>query len=178
LFRYTIRKVVVATGEVTTLAGSPGQFGSTDGQGSRARFAGPAGVVSDNAGHLFVVDSGSQTIRKIVIATGVVTTLAGSPEAAGNVDGTGSAARFKDPKGVASDGAGNLFVADEGNYTVRKIAIATGAVTTVVGTPDRLGVAPGPLPASLSCPAGLAFGPTGNLFITDECEDGVLLAEL
>jgi sugar lactone lactonase YvrE len=173
----TIRKIVIATGEVTTLAGSPGKIGSTDGVGAAARFLEPFAVASDSVGNLFVADKDSNTIRQVVIATGAVTTLAGSPLAAGNMDGTSSAARFNCPEGMAYDGVGNLFVADLRNRTVRKIVIASGAVTTVVGTPGRLGVAPGPLPSSLTCPVGLAFAPSGNLFITDGCENVVLVAE-
>ena len=70
-------------------------------------------MASDGAGNLFVADTYNNTIRKIVIATGAVTTLAGFPGGYGDsFDGKGAAARFNFPRGVASDGAGNLFVAD------------------------------------------------------------------
>jgi sugar lactone lactonase YvrE len=161
----TIRRVVIATGAVTTLAGSAGSQGSADGTGAAARFNSVLlAVASDGAGNLFVADQ--ETIRKVVIATGAVTTLAGSAGNVGSADGTGTAARFFDPDGVASDGAGNLFVADLGNSTIRKVVIATGVVTTVVGSPSRDGFILGPLPAGLYQPSGLAFGPTGELFIT------------
>jgi sugar lactone lactonase YvrE len=160
----TIRRVVIATGAVTTLAGSAGSQGSADGTGAAARFSVLLAVASDGVGNLFVADQ--ETIRKVVIATGAVTTLAGSAGNVGSADGTGTAARFFDPDGVASDGAGNLFVADLGNSTIRKVVIATGVVTTVVGSPSRDGFILGPLPAGLYQPSGLAFGPTGELFIT------------
>ncbi|HEX7599918.1 MAG TPA: hypothetical protein VF518_16990, partial [Polyangia bacterium] len=101
-------------------------------------------------------------------ATGVVSTLAGSPEKPGANDGTGAAARFNKPAAVALDGAGNLFIADTENSMVRKLVLATGAVTTVVGSPGHTGVVPGPLPSTLGYPRGLAFGPAGDLFILDE----------
>ena len=108
----TIRKVVIATGVVTTLAGTAGQSGSADGTGAAARFNGPNGIASDGAGNLYVADSDNYTIRKVVIATGAVTTFAGAAGQSGSTDGTGAAARFYYPAGIASDGAGNLYVAD------------------------------------------------------------------
>jgi len=169
-----IRKIVIATAAVTTFAGDPGWAGRADGTGTVARFYAPAGLTSDGAGNLFVADSGSSTIRKIAIATEIVTTLAGSPENPGSADGTGAAALFDHPLGVALDGAGNLFVADTGNSTIRKIVLATGAVTTVVGSHGHTGVVLGPLPAGLSGPKDLIFGSTKELFILDE--NAVLVA--
>jgi len=163
----TIRKVVIATGVVTTLAGSPGAPGTTDGTGTSARFNVPGGLATDSAGNLFVADVTSDTIRKVVIGTGVVTTFAGSAGVPGSTDGTGTAARFSAPKGLAIDGAGNLFVADLN--TIRKVVVATGVVTTPVGLAGpRSIVVPGPLPAGLNHPTSLLVGPTGALFITDE----------
>src|SRR5262249_12776754 len=127
----TIRKVVIATGAVTTFAGAPGQPCSADGTGTAARFASVVGIASHGAGNLYVADSGNNTIRKIVIATGVVTTLAGTAYQLGSANGTGAAARFNGPNGIASDGAGNLYATD-GN-TIRRIVIATGAVTRLAG---------------------------------------------
>ena len=108
----------------------PGGVGGP-GTGS-ARFTDPVGVASDGTGNLYVTDSG--TIRKVLAATGDVTTLAGVANQQGSDDGIGAAARFNGPGGLASDGAGNLFVADTSNHTIRKIVIATGAVTTFAGT--------------------------------------------
>ncbi|MBT0662945.1 hypothetical protein KI809_01425 [Geobacter pelophilus] len=129
---HTIRKVVIATGEVTTLAGSAGVTGSDDGTGTEARLTYPYDVTTDGI-NLYVADSYNNTVRKIVIATGEVTTLAGSAGATGSIDGTGSAARFYRPNGITTDGT-NLYVADRSNYTIRKIVIATGEVTTLAGS--------------------------------------------
>jgi hypothetical protein len=125
---------------------------------------------------------GNRTIRQIAIATGAVTTLAGSAGATGSADGKGPDARFNFLAHMAGDNAGNLFVADQYigmgcGGTVRKITISTGVVTTVVGSPGRFGTVPGPLPAQLSKPSGLAFVSPAQLFMTDVGENVVLLAQ-
>ena len=101
---------------VSTLAGSAGNFGSADGAGSNARFYGPQGIAVDAAGTAYVADTVNATIRKVT-AGGVVTTLAGSAGNPGNADGTGSAARFYEPQGLAVDSAGTVYVADTWNHT-------------------------------------------------------------
>ena len=103
---------------VTTIAGTAGAGGSTDGTGAAARFYLPVGITTDGA-NLYVADSW-HTIRKIVISTGAVTTIAGTADATGSTDGTGAAARFCSPHGITTDGT-NLYVADCFSYTIRKI---------------------------------------------------------
>jgi hypothetical protein len=157
-----VRRIVIATGVVTTLAGSTPGF--ANGTGAAAQFSCPNGVCSDGAGNLFVVDVGNHRIRRIVIATGVVTTLAGST--LGFVNGTGTAAQFNFPAGVCSDGAGNLFVTDQFNHCIRRIVIATGVVTTLAGgTPgfaDGTGAA-----AQFLNPHGVCSDGAGNLFVAE-----------
>jgi hypothetical protein len=165
---HTIRKIVVATGAVTTLAGTAGMSGSTDGTGAAALFNFPYGVAVDGEGSLFVAEAVNHTIRKVVLATGAVTTLAGTARMSGSTDGTGATARFNFPYGVAVDGAGNLFVADFGNHAIRKIQLSNASVTTLVGVADQFGVTPGPLPARLSQPRAVAALTSGALFILDE----------
>jgi hypothetical protein len=172
-----IRRIVIATAAVTTLAGSSPQFGSRDGVGTAAQFNNPQGVAADDAGNLFVADSNNYTIRKIVIATGEVTTLAGFAGESGTIDGTAAAARFYSVTALAYDKAGNLFATDTWNNTVRKIALGTQVVTTVVGSPDLMGVVLGPLPAGLGNPWGLALGPGGELLISDVAENAILVAQ-
>src|SRR5438105_3678542 len=114
----------------TTLAGAV-SIGSADGTGSAARFSQPSGVATDSSGNVYVADSYNHTIRKITPA-GVVTTLAGLAGSRGSADGTGSAARFYYPWGMATDSSGNVYVADSFNSTIRKITPA-GVVTTLAG---------------------------------------------
>jgi len=162
---HTIRKVAPA-GLVTTVAGSPGAAGSADGLGGQARFQFPQGVAVDRVGTLFVADRGNHTIRKMT-AAGVVTTLAGSPGLSGSANGTGSAARFNAPSGVAVDTAGNVFVTDANNHTIRKVT-AAGVVTTLAGSPGNHGTANGTGSAArFYYPNALALDSAGNLFVAD-----------
>ena len=132
---------------VTTLAGSAGQTGSTDGTGSAALFSDPDSVAVDGEGNVYVADSSNSTIREIT-PDGVVTTLAGSPGQTGSNDGTGSAALFNNPNGVAVDAAGNVYVADSGNDTIRMITPA-GVVTTLAGSAGQTGSTDGTGSAAL-----------------------------
>jgi hypothetical protein len=131
----TIRKIVISTGAVTTLAGTVLGTGSADGVGADARFMGPKGITTDGE-NLYVTDSYGSTIRKIVISSGAVSTLAGSAEKTGNTDGVGSTARFNEPVGITMDGK-NLYVTEFGRNTIRKLKISTGTVTTLAG-PSRI----------------------------------------
>jgi len=130
----------------TTLAGDAG-YGSADGTGSGGRFYNPGGVATDSAGNIYVADTSNQTIRKVTPA-GVVTTLAGLAGTYGSADGTGGDARFYNPNGVAVDGSGNVYVADNGNQTIRKITPA-GGVTTLAGLAGFSGSADGTGSAAL-----------------------------
>ncbi|MBT6585818.1 MAG: hypothetical protein HON77_16080, partial [Gammaproteobacteria bacterium] len=126
---HIISKIVISTGEVSTFAGS-GVQGSEDGTGTSASFKLPAGITTDGT-NLYVMDTNNHKIRKIVISTGEVTTLAGSGEI-GSSDGTGTSASFKYPHYAINIGT-NLYVTDSSNGTIRKIETSTGIVTTFVG---------------------------------------------
>ena len=167
----TIRKITPA-GVVTTLAGTAGQAGSADGTGTAARFNEPDGVAVDAAGNVYVADTNNDTIRKITPA-GVVTTLAGTAGQAGSADGTGAAAQFNAPEGVAVDGAGNVYVADTGNDTIRKITPA-GVVTTLAGTAGQVGSADGTGSAArFNDPDGVAVDGAGNVYVADTINDTI-----
>lgn len=135
---YNIRKIVVSSGEVTTLAGS-GVSGSADGTGTSATFKGLGSIACDGA-NLYVSEYNDNVIRKIVIATGVVTTIAGTAGSSGSADGVGAAASFNWPAGLATDGS-RLYVADRGNNTIRSIQLSSGAVTTLAGKAGTSGYA-------------------------------------
>ena len=162
---FTIRKITKA-GVVSTLAGTTGISGSADGAGSAARFSSPYGVAVDGGGNVFVADTGNCTIRKIT-SDGVVSTLAGTTGISGSADGAGSAARFSAPYGVAVDGGGNVFVADTGNCTIRKIT-SDGVVSTLAGLAGSYGSADGAGSAArFSSPYGVAVDGGGNVFVAD-----------
>jgi hypothetical protein len=164
----TIRKIVASTAVVTTLAGLAGSQGSTDGTGSAARFKNPNGIACDTSGNIYVADTMNCTIRKIVASTGVVTTLVGLAGSPGSADGTGSAARFSNPCGVACDTSGNIYVADTFNSTIRKIVASTGVVTTLAGTVGGIGEVDGTgSGARFNNPNGIACDTIGNIYVTD-----------
>ena len=161
-----IRKIANG-GVVTTLAGTVGVSGHADATGAAASFNSPQGVASDGGSNIYVADTGNNTIRAIN-AGGVVTTLAGTAGSSGQADGTGAVARFSSPYGIAADGNGNVYVADSGNNTIRKIVIATGVVTTIAGTAGTTGSSDGTgTAARFNNPCGLAAGPNGNLYVAD-----------
>lgn len=126
----TIRKITPA-GVVTTLAGTAGVTGHSDGTGGDASFFGPTGVATDSGGNVYVADSGNNIIRKVTPA-GVVTTVAGLAGERGENDGIGGAARFTAPYSIATDGAGTLIVDEMSRHTLRKIT-SEGVVTTLAG---------------------------------------------
>jgi sugar lactone lactonase YvrE len=162
---HTIRKVTPA-GVVSTLAGLAGNMGSSNGTGSSARFYSPTGVALDSSGNIYVVDQGNHTIRKVTSA-GVVTTLAGLAGSSGSSDGTGSAARFNNPTGVAVDGGGNLYVSDTNNSIIRKVTPG-GLVSTLAGLAGNSGNVHGTgSNARFNFPTGVAVNGSGTVFIAD-----------
>lgn len=185
------RKVTTA-GVVTIFSGSPVNpetlpinIGSADGAPDAARFhigdfassggaydppiftiVGSVTLGRDSSGNVYFADTMNNTIRRITPA-GVVSTIAGSPGGQGSDDGTGGNARFLAPAGVAVDSSGNIYVADSGNFTIRKITPA-GVVTTLAGTARAGGStnATGAAARFLN-PSGIAVDANGNLYVTD-----------
>ena len=160
-----IRKVT-PTGVVTTLLGSSGNAGSTDGALATASINGPGGVAVDSSGNVYIADSLNYTIRKIT-PSGTVSTLAGSAGLKGKTDGVGTAARFEDPENLAVDASGNVWVADGQGCTVRQIT-PNGTVTTIAGkalssgSTDGIGTS-----ARFGTILGIAVDPAGNVFVSD-----------
>lgn len=160
---------IAPDGTVTTLAGTAGMVGSTDGNGAAARFGALAGLAVDGAGDVWVADADSHAVRKVTSA-GAVTTVAGKPTDHGSNDGSIAEARFHFPVGIAVDDAGNLYVADAGNATVRKIS-AGGTVTTLAGSPGMTGTVDDTGPAArFRLPVDVAVDSDGNLYVADESD--------
>src|SRR5947207_1580688 len=132
---HRIRKVDAATGIITTMAGNGNPtFAGDGGAATSASVYVPTGVALDASGNLYIADYGNQRVRKVDAASGIITTVAGngSPAFAGDGDAATSAS-LNSPVAVALDASGNLYVADQGNHRIRKVAAATGIITTVAG---------------------------------------------
>lgn len=127
---YVVRRIDVATTLSETVAGSPGAAGTADGSGGAARFKNMKYVTHDGQGNLYLTDE--HTIRRVATTNFTVTTIVGAFGQPGSNDGTGTAARFNNPRGITTDGV-NLYVSDYGNCTIRKIVIATFQVSTIAG---------------------------------------------
>ncbi len=154
--------------------------GSVDGTNSVARFNWPSALAADTSGNIYVSDCFNHTIRKVTPA-GLVTTLAGLNGVWGSADGTNSGARFYRPLGLTLDGVGNIYVADSGNQTLRKIS-AQGTnwiVTTVAGmecssgSADRLAAN-----AQFNYPAGVALDSAGYIYVADAGNNAIRINKL
>ena len=167
---FTIRQITPA-GVVTTLAGSPGMRGGTNGTGSAARFELPEGMAVDSAGNIYVADTDASTIRKITPG-GMVSTFAGSFAKAGPQNGTGSAARFNLPTDVAVDSSNNVYVADSNNCTIRKITPAA-VVTTLAGLASPGHTNGTGSAARFDFPQGVAVDSTGKIYVADSVESAI-----
>ncbi|MEW6058248.1 MAG: hypothetical protein AB1540_16720, partial [Bdellovibrionota bacterium] len=156
---------------VRLIVGPYGSEGYVDGVGSggqnySSRFYTPTGLATDGT-YIYVADSGNHTIRRITIATGDTTTVAGSPGLSGFVSGSSSVARFSTPSDVAYDGAGLLYVTDTSNHAIRTINLSTGQVSTLAGN-GVFGYVDDPdgTIARFYNPIGIHIA-GGNLYVTD-----------
>jgi sugar lactone lactonase YvrE len=171
---HTIRKLTPdgTNWVVTTIAGIPNDSGTANGLGAAAQFNNPFGLAIDRDGNLFVADTSNEMIRRVapVDTNWVVSTVAGAPGQRGSTDGTNSVARFRQPRCVAVDAAGNLFVTDRENSTVRRITSlgSNWVVQTIAGTALLKGSDDGEgSSARFSAPNGIALTAAGNLVVSD-----------
>jgi Peptidase C10 family/Spi protease inhibitor/Carboxypeptidase regulatory-like domain/NHL repeat len=155
-----------------TIAGLAGNSGTADGTGSAARFNGPYGIAVDASGNVYVADTSNHTIRELVQSGTYwnVTTILGSAGSSGTNNGIGGAARLRYPMGVATDNSGNLFVADEGNQTIRKAVFSAGNwnVSTIAGFASHSGTNDGTnYLAKFNGPYSVAADNSGRVFVAD-----------
>lgn len=153
-----LRKITVATGIITTVAGTgaPG-FAGDGGLATAAELNGPNDVILDSVGNIYIADANHHRIRKITVATGIITTLAGG------------GGEFINPAGIALDGAGDIYVADFANHRVRKVTVGTGVVTTVAGTgaPGFSGDGGLATLAQFTNPWAVALDSAGDIYVAD-----------
>jgi DNA-binding beta-propeller fold protein YncE len=173
-----IRRVDRA-GTISTIAGTgvPG-FSGDGGPAQAAQFDGPRGLAGDSAGNLYVADDNNHRVRRIDPA-GVITTVAGTGAAGyGGDGGPARSAQLRNPRGVAVDGRGNVFIADSMNARIRMLD-PSGAIATVAGC-GRHGFGGDGGPATVARmfePRGVAVGPAGNLFVADTYNDRIRRVE-
>ena len=166
-----VRKVDAATGVITTIAGTGTAGYSGDGAAATgAMLKGPTGVLVDTAGNVYIADQANNRVRKVDAGTGVITTIAGNGTTGFSGDGglATNAAMFS-PTDLIFDSAGDLYISDDGNHRIRKVAAGTGVITTVAGngTPGYSGDNGAATSAELYYPAGMVVDSAGNLYIAD-----------
>jgi len=166
---HCIRKITLSR-VVSTVAGSAGQGGSLlDETGTNARFNRPTGITVDTLGTVaYVLDSGNNRVRKIILSTGFVTTITGNG-AIGYLDNSADTSKINSPPGIALDALSeNLFIGDSYNNRIRKISLSTGLVSTFAGsTSSGLVDSIDPQTASFFSPSGLAVDSSGNVYVAD-----------
>lgn len=154
------------SGKFSPLEGTIYGVGGMNGTDEGARLGEPIGVATDVAGNVYIADYWNNIIRKITPA-GVMTTLAGTAGVKGSADGIGANARFGSPTGVATDVAGNVYVADYWNHTIRKVT-PMGVVSTLAGTPGMKGSRDGVgAEALFNYPEGVATDAASNVYVAD-----------
>jgi len=167
---HVVRKVT-PSGTITTVAGNGVQgFSGDNGPATAAELDSPAGLALDSAGNIFIADSHNHRVREVTVANGVIVTIAGTGAAGFSGDGgPATAARLDLPTALALDASGNLYVADSNNHRVRRIAAATGVITTVAGNgvEGYSGDGGAATAAYLDSPNGLVLDAAGNLYIAD-----------
>ena len=158
--------------QVVTIAGTPGTEGFANGTNQAALFNWPYGIAVDTSNTVYVADTRNGLIRKMTLAgtNWVVTTIAGSPSVRSGINGTNSAASFGGPAGIAVDLSGNLYVADTGANTIRRLSLVgtNWVVTTIAGLSGQSGAADGTnTAATFNQPFGIALDSNGTLYVAD-----------
>lgn len=168
-FNFRIRKVTAATGIISTIAGNGTQGSAGDGgQATAAQLSNTSGIALDNAGNIYIALANK--IRKITVATGIITTIAGTglPGFSGD-GGLATLAQLNSAVGIALDSIGNIYIADTYNYRIRKITASTGIITTIAGTGNAgyNGDGISALTADLNIPKGIIVDRFGCIYFSD-----------
>ncbi|MFN0120913.1 MAG: REJ domain-containing protein [Blastocatellia bacterium] len=166
-----VRRVAVADGTVSLVAGNGEKGYSGDGaQAVQARLNNPNGIALDSLGNLYIADTDNHVIRRVVLATGVITTFAGTGVAGFTDNAPAPNAQLRFPAGLAVDGGGNLYIADTRNHRVRKVAAGTNTMSTIAGSvqPGASGDGLAGTAATLDSPTGVAVTSDGStIYIAD-----------
>jgi sugar lactone lactonase YvrE len=172
---HRVRRITVATGAIATVAGNGIEaFAGDNGPATSASIDSPNGLAMDAAGNLYIADTHNGRVREVSAATGLISTVAGTGVAGGNVQsyggdgGAATAAGLALPRGLTMDAAGNLYFADSANHRIRRIS-PTGVITTVAGqgTEAFAGDNVPAASASLDSPRSVALSPAGLLTLAD-----------
>jgi trimeric autotransporter adhesin len=179
----SIRMIRESSGIITTIAGNGsfyglsrygGGYGGDGGLATSARLLKPAGVTFDVSSNLYIADSGNNRIRIVTKSTGIISTAAGTGIAGRTGDGgLATSARLSNPRGVAFDSSGNLYIADTGSNLIRTVTKSTGIISIVAGNGTMGYSGDGGLAtlARLSAPSGVALDLSGNIYIADTRSD-------
>jgi sugar lactone lactonase YvrE len=167
---HALRRIDVTTGDVTTAAGQIGVVGSDDGPGAQAHFQEPEGLALDGpARQLYISDTDNHTIRRLDLASGAVTTVAGAPTASGDVDAIGAAARFSRPTALALDETAKvLFICDAGNQKIRSMTLGDASVATIASLDEA--------PHALAMNGSELVAAVGSEIVTVSQTTGALVA--
>jgi len=168
VYTFTTRPPLI----ISTIAGTGVKgFKGAGGQATGAQLGYPYDLVRDVSGNLYAADYGNSVVWRIDGTTGIITVVAGTGTAGFSGDnGPATSAQLNAPYAVALDAAGNLYIGDTSNHAVRKVAAATGIITTIAGTGGSHGYTGNGGPATAAkiySPQGLAFDSAGNLYIAE-----------
>ncbi len=170
-YNHRVRRIAAGTGIITTVAGNGvSTYGGDGGAAVAASLNYPVTIALDSSGNLYIADAVNNRIRRVSALNNIITTFAGNGTAAPTGDGgPATAASLNGPTGIAFDNAGNLLIADSGNHRVRRVAAATGTITTIAGTGANGFDGDGglALDATFNWPSGIAVDAVGNIVVAD-----------
>ncbi|MDR3725650.1 MAG: FG-GAP-like repeat-containing protein, partial [Terracidiphilus sp.] len=172
-----VRKIAAGTGIITTVAGIGTSGFSGDGAAATsAQLNGPTSVAFDSTGNLYIADTNNQVVRRVDSQTGFISTYAGNGTAGYTGDGqAATSAEINNVKGIAVDGADNVYLADSGNNRIRMVAAGTEIISTVAGSgfAGYAGDGTSAINAALNAPSGVSFDRSGNLLIADTSNNAI-----